>query len=292
MNDEGRLYSTLEYIEPLLTVEDYGLFCFFHSATTFNSVLEISLTGCLKGGILEVSLYLINLTSVSITDSDLTNEDMDSLTKLKHLEKLDLWVCYLHDVSFVNFSALTKMKHIKFDFVVQQTQSVTSPPLNLSDLIANKEFSLVHLELISFEGIDFSWEFHCVSTLTNLTHLTIVVARTSVYHNIDSGSLDDIGLNKIISSCVLIQHLDIRNNNNCTIDGLKNIHCLIYLKTFKLSYATDSLLPKLSQNVALTRLDICDDNKLSKKAILNHLPPLCHVFANWNGHVEIYKPEF
>jgi hypothetical protein len=270
---------TKEKKTPLLPPEAYGLFSLFHSATNISCVLEISFHECLAGGILNAALCLKNLTSVTITESSaITKKDIDSLTNLNHLEQLSLNRCLLNsdDDLFVNYSALTKIKQIKFENIDREYFQ------DLNYLLSNKELSLVHLELIDLRGISSSEEFHCVTTLTNLTHLTVascISTSLQYFHFNEMSLLDNIVLNMIITNCRLIQHLDIRNNNNCTIDGLENIHCLIYLETFKFSFATDSLLPKLSQIVALTRLDIWDDNKLSRQEMEIHIPH-CYVFRH------------
>jgi hypothetical protein len=65
--------------------------------------------------------------------------------------------------------------------------------------------------------------------------------------------LNDIGLNKICSNCLLIEYLDI---DFITLEGLNNIHCLIHLKSLFLSGASDEWLAKLSHSTALTQLDL------------------------------------
>jgi hypothetical protein len=117
--------------------------------------------------------------------------------------------------------------------------------IGLSYLVANKEF-LVQIKIhncgrISSEG------YHCMTTLTNLTHLTITV-----------GKLDDIGFNLICSCCLFIEYLDIRYNHRITVEGLNNIHSLIHLKTLLLEGANDNWLAKLSHNITITHLDLSE----------------------------------
>jgi Leucine-rich repeat (LRR) protein len=125
----------------------------------------------------------------------------------------------------------------------------------LSYLVANKQF-LVRLEIINCGGIS-SEGYHCLTTLTNLTSLTIVNSK-----------LDDIGLNMICSSCLLIEYLDIKFNGLITIEGLNNIHCLIDLKSFFLSGASDDWLAKLSYCTALTQLDLYYNSTVSDEGLL------------------------
>jgi hypothetical protein len=131
--------------------------------------------------------------------------------------------------------------------------------LGLSNLVANKTL-LEDLVLKNFSQINTfvdghnalstvisSEGFHCLSTLTSLTNLTV-----------QSCQLDDIGLNKICSSCLKIKYLSIEEGDNYRItkEGLNNIHCLIHLKSFCLSNARDDWLAKLSHNTALTYISV------------------------------------
>jgi hypothetical protein len=115
--------------------------------------------------------------------------------------------------------------------------------LGLSYLVANKQF-LVQLEIDYCDGIS-SEGYHCLTTLTNLTNLTV-----------HDSKFDYIGLNMICSSCLLIEYLDIQYNDLITGEGLNNIYCLSHLKSLLLSGASDDWLAKLSHNTALTQLDL------------------------------------
>jgi hypothetical protein len=127
--------------------------------------------------------------------------------------------------------------------------------LGLSYLVANKQF-LVQLDIIRCDGIS-SEGYHCLTTLTNLYHLTV-----------DDSKLDDIGLNMIFSSCLLIEYLGIRYNDFITLEGLNNIHCLIHLKSLLLSGASDDWLAKLSHSTALTQLDLFFNSTISDEGLL------------------------
>jgi hypothetical protein len=116
--------------------------------------------------------------------------------------------------------------------------------LGLSYLVAKKEL-LVQIKLYSCHGIS-SEGYHCLTTLTNLTSLTI-----------SSRYFDDIGLNMICSSCLLIEYLEIRNKI-ITVEGLTNIHCLTHLKTLYLFNASDNWLSKISNNSSLTFLELSE----------------------------------
>jgi hypothetical protein len=216
---------------------------YHHVALLNSNLLELSIKKCLEGGLCVISHSLFNLISLSIYLSpSVSSEDLDSLSKLTNLEKIDLYnIQHLDDNSVVNYSTLTKMKSI----AVSRGLS----GLGLSYLVANKEF-LVQLEIIdcwrisSEDGIS-SEGFHCLSTLTNLTYLTIY-----------NSGLDDIGLNMICSSCLLIEYFNIQGNNDLTIEGLNNIYCLIHLKSLSMTNASDDWLAMLFHNIALTQLNL------------------------------------
>jgi Leucine-rich repeat (LRR) protein len=164
----------------------------------------------LEEGLSVISSSLVNLTSLSLSNSPKElKRDLDSLSKLTNLEKIK----FLNiDVAVMNYSTLIKMKSI----VVSSCHHLSG--LGLSYLVANKQF-LVQLKIGFCDGIS-SEGYHCLTTLTNLTHLSAINSK-----------LDDIGLNMICSSCLLIEDLDIRHNGLITIEGLNNIHCLTHLKS-------------------------------------------------------------
>jgi Leucine-rich repeat (LRR) protein len=160
---------------------------------------------------------------------------------------------HLDDAAIVNYSTLTKMKSITVTGSMSKGCHGFSG-LGLSYLVANKQF-LVQLKIINCDGIS-SEGYHCLTTLTNLTNLTVIYTK-----------LDDIGLNMICSSCLLIEYLAIRNRF-ITIEGLNNIHCLIHLKSLSLCGASDDWLAKLSHSTALTDLDLLDNSTVSDEGLL------------------------
>jgi Leucine-rich repeat (LRR) protein len=205
-------------------------------------LVELQIEKCIEDGLQVISGSLSNLTSLSICYSrSVSSKDLDSLSKLTNLEKIDLNdIEYLDDAAVVNYSTLTKMNSITVSYLIVFCHGLSG--LGLSYLVANKEF-LVQLT-IDYYGIS-SVGYHCLATLTNLTYLT---ARNC--------ELDDFGLNMISSSCLLIEYLDIRGNGHITVEGLNNIHCLTHLNTLLCKPINDDWLAKLSHNTALTHLDL------------------------------------
>jgi hypothetical protein len=167
-----------------------------------------------------------------------SSQDLNSLSKLTNLEKIDLFnIKNLDEAAVKNYSSMIKMNSISVSWCVGLSGVL------LRNLVSNKEF-LVQLTIHNCdEGIS-SKGFHCLTTLTNLTSLTI-----------NGSYLDDIGLNMICSSCQLVEYLDM-DNDDITVAGLNNIHCLIHLKTLIVIYSDDDWLAKLSHNIALTQLDL------------------------------------
>jgi hypothetical protein len=215
-----------------LTIDGY------HHLSLLNpNLLELSIYGCLKGGIDAITSSLVSSLKISQTWKFLS-EEWDSLSKLTNLENLELRdIDHLYNAPSVeNCSTLTKMKSI----TVKRCDDFSG--LGLSYLVANKEL-LVLLKIESCNRIS-SEGYHCLTTLTNLTSLTVRFSK-----------LDDIGLNVICSSCLLIEYLYIKYNN-ITIKGLDNINFLIHLKLLFLSSVTDNWAEKLSHNTTLTNLDI------------------------------------
>jgi hypothetical protein len=235
-----KLSIPYNYSQPsLLTIDGYH-----HVALLHSNLLELSINQCLGGGLCVISCSLVNLTSllVNLTIYDfwsLSSEDLHSLSKLTNLEKINLnGISQLNDNSVVNYSTLTKMKSITVSYFCFRFSG-----LGLSNLVANKEF-LVQLKVDDCLGIS-SEGYHCLTTLTNLTHFTTRGSK-----------LVDFGLNMICSSCLLIEYLDIQENDHITIEGSNNIHCLIHLKSLSMNIESDYWLAKLSHNTALTQLDL------------------------------------
>jgi Leucine-rich repeat (LRR) protein len=202
-----------------------------------------------------ISCSLFNLTSLSIFYSpSASSEDLDSLSKLTNLEKINLRNIehLVDDAIVVNYSTLAKMKSI----AVSWCDGLSG--LGLSYLVANKQF-LVQLKIFWCDGIS-SEGYHCLTTLSNLTHISI-----------RGTDLDDIGLNMICSSCLLIEYLDIRGNRFITIEGLKNIH----LKFLSINGLGDDWLSKLSINTTITDLDLSNSN-ISNEG-LSHLSSLVNL---------------
>jgi Leucine-rich repeat (LRR) protein len=148
--------------------------------------------------------------------------------------------------------------------------------LGLSYLVANKQF-LVQLEINDCYGIS-SKGYHCLTTLINLTSLTFV-----------NSSLDDIGLNMICSSCLLIEYLDVQRNRFITIEGLNNIHYLIHLKSLFLSGASDDWLVKLFHSTALTQLDLLTNSKVSDEGLLQLSSLVKLTFVSVNGQKQVLR---
>jgi Leucine-rich repeat (LRR) protein len=181
---------------------------------------------------------------------------------------------HLDDAAVVNFSTIAKMKSIRI-FGCGDLSG-----LGLSYLVANKQF-LVQLKIICCKGIS-SEGYHCLTTLTNLTNLSV--------YNI---KLDDIGLILICSSCLLVEYLDIQRNDFITtfitVEGLNNIHCLIHLQSLSLSGASDDWLANLSHSTALTQLDLLDNSTVSDEGLIQLSSLVKLTSVNVNGRKRVLR---
>jgi hypothetical protein len=177
---------------------------------------------------------------------------------------------HLYDAAVVNYSTLAKMKSIKLLYCHGFSR------LGLSYLVANKQF-LVQLEIINCDGIS-SEGYHCLTTLNNLTSLTIRGCK-----------LDAIGLNMICFNCLLIEYIVIRGNGFITVEGLNNIHCLIHLKSLSLSRASNYWLAKLSHCTALTQLNLLDNSTVSDEGLLQLSSLFMLTFVNVNGQKRVLR---
>jgi hypothetical protein len=260
------LKLTIPQSSSLLTIGGYH-----HVALLHSNLLELSINDCLEGGLCEISHSLVNLSSLSISHSwSVSSEDLDSLSKLTNLEKINLEnIDDLDDAAVVIYSTLTKMKSM----TVVSCDDLSG--LGLSYLVANKQL-LVQLKINDCDGIS-SEGYHCLITLTYLTSLTIELSE-----------LDDIGLNMICSSCLLIEDLDLGWNNLITVEGLNNIHCLIHLKSLLLFGTSDDWLAKLSHSTALTQLDLYDST-VSDEGLLQLSSLVKLTSVNINGQKRVLR---
>jgi hypothetical protein len=195
-----------------------------------------------KDGLREISRSLINLSSLTLTESPaVPSEDLDSLSLLTNLEKLFFGgVTYLNEDDVANYSTLTNLRSIHL------LSCVHFPMLGLISLLINKPL-LVHLAIdnchkISAEG------YYCISKLTNLTSLSIKC----------KSRLNNNGLILISNSCLLIKELCIRCDHRITKVGLSSFHCLNHLESLSLNIKKDAYMAQLSQNTSLTHLDLSD----------------------------------
>jgi hypothetical protein len=219
----------------LLTVDGYNHLAFLHT-----NLLELDINKCSGYGLNVISTSLINLKSLKFQRSwSLSHEDLDSISKLTNLEKIDLDNLYnLDDIAVFNFSTLRMIESLR----VAWCPLISGLGLR-GIFLSNKEL-LVQLELCDCGGIS-SEGYHCLTILTNLTKLTIRASR-----------LDDIGLNLICIRCVRLEFLEMKWNSGITINGLDNIHCLVHLGSLCLRVASEDWLTKLFHNSALTYLDL------------------------------------
>jgi hypothetical protein len=230
---------TISHLHPSqLTVGVYPYVALFR-----YHLLELSITNCAKNGLRVISSSLFNLKSLAIFDSpSVLSEDLDSISKLTNLESICLGsVINLDNKAVANYSALTRMKS-----AIIYYDCLNFSNLGLGYLVAKKEL-LVKLFLSGCEGISCKG-YHYLTNLTNLTDLSV--------YEVESSHLDDIGLNMICSSCLLIKELHF-TSDIITIEGLNNIHCLKYLEKLELSIPNEDWLVKLSSNIKLTDLDLC-----------------------------------
>jgi hypothetical protein len=182
--NDGMLYYFLENYSNIfnsiviikdteLTLNGLKIFC----ALCVN-ISEIKITSCKKYWLPQISLSLFSLISIVLHEGrNISSSDMDSLSKLTNLEKIDFFdLRNFDDAAVVNYSTLTKMKSITI-----RCPSDYFTGVGLSYLVANKEY-LVTLKIQKCLGIinrvDYTEppctvRYSSLSLLTNLTTLDI-----------------------------------------------------------------------------------------------------------------------
>jgi hypothetical protein len=190
-------------------------------------LIELNIKNCLGKELLLITSSLTDLRTLRIGHMT-HSKAVDSVTRLTNLVEIELFDCINKNSSVLNYSSLINIASMTLIWCQGLTEK------GLRYLVLKKDF-LVQLEIKECHAIS-SEGFHCLTTLTNLTNLTINVSQ-----------FDDIGLNMICSSCLLIEYLNVQKND-VTIEGFNNIHCLIYLKTLFLPRTDNRLLKKLIHN--------------------------------------------
>jgi hypothetical protein len=201
----------------ILTIKGYK-----HLILLKSNLIELSIQQCLGKGLAIISSSFTDLKTLRIAHCfKATNKSVDSLSRLTNLGEIELYDCFQNDISVKNYSSLINIASMTLIWC----EGLTGKGLRY--LVVNKEF-LVQLKIKECHGIA-AEGYHCLTTLTNLTNLTINVSQ-----------FDDIGLNMICSSCLLIEYLNVRKND-VTIEGFNNINCLINLKALKCNVSNQEI---------------------------------------------------
>jgi hypothetical protein len=217
-----------------------------HVALLHLNLLELDCLRYFPGAVTKFSSSLLNLTSLRLLESTQSYEDLESISQLTNLRKLELDSCL--DLKYKQFS-------LEFLSTLTQMKSISISRLSGNRLDCwlektNKQI-LVELKIDSCSRIS-AEEYHCLSTLTDLTLLSFTRCK-----------VDDIGLNLICSSCHHIANMYLDYNDRVTRNGLNNFHFLVNLTSLFASlfqkWESFFIMEKICHNVTLTHLTMyCD----------------------------------
>jgi hypothetical protein len=234
----------LNLCEENFTKKGYKLLSHLNSNNLLQLQFKMSYNRFAGFGLCTISSVFSNLISLSLEYCYMMScYDLDSISKLTNLENLFLIrILNLNDVAVSNYSTLTKLKSLE----------VSEINVTHVGFLANKVL-LVSLEIHNCTSIGSNGGFHCLTTLTNLTHLKFFQCF-----------LDNATLNMICSSCLLIEHLTIGaiivdlNLDLISKEGLNSIHYLSNLKSLSLGYDSvrDDWLAMITNNFSLTSLTL------------------------------------
>ncbi len=194
------------------------------------------------------SQYSIDTTSLTIKRSNLTNEDLGNIVKLKNLTALSLQKCGLSDIFFV--ASLTNLKTLHLH---KNKISNIYPLANLTNLevlcIYSKELSgiapLANLTNLKALYLDYN-KISDVTPLRNLTNLEKL--------HLNKNYISDI---TPLSDLTHLKFLYLESNNISNLTPLRN---LINLEELDLGYNKMSDITPLHNLTHLKRLNLVSHN--------------------------------
>ncbi len=191
---------------------------------------------------------LTQLTDLNLSGyhnfNDAFIENSEALSKLVHLENLDLQTTYLVDVSFLeNLKKLQTLKvHFSKNAYIDGKEFNRLKHLRKLFIAGNRNVSLTQLDQLPLlEHLEL---FNC--RVENLDFLS--ASNQLKYLSADHGGIDDI---EGLSSLYELETLILSNNNISDITPLKDLNKLKILKLTQNPYENDLVIRQLESNGCL-----------------------------------------
>ena len=237
---------------------------------------------------------LSNLTSLQITDTAVSAQDLTAIGSLSKLKRLTLSGCNITTIaglsgatgiteldlsnnSIRDLSALTGMQGL-------QKLDLQNNALNDLSLLSTLT-SLAELN-VSYNAISDLTPLAGLSALTWLeasSNIIVALPQTEnwkglTYLALGSNQLSDVSA---LASCTKLTYLDISTN---ALTDIASLASLVKLQELNFAYNQVTALPKFPTNCALVTID-GSNNKLTKLDNLSGLKALNNVFMDYNEKV-------
>ena len=224
--------------------------------------------------------YSTSLTALDLSEMSLTNEDIEPLKYMMHLERLGLWRNDINDVS-----PLKNLTNLEFLSLYHNQISDLSPLSNLTNLeelyLNHNQISdvsslsnLTNLETLGLRGNQIR-EVSLLSNLTDLEHLDLsrnLIRDMSPLSNLTNLEHLDLSRNLIrdvspLSNLIDLEQLDLSSNHIHDVNPLFN---LINLKHLDLRWNYISDVNPLSNLTNLVNLRL-ENNQINDWSPVSHL---------------------
>lgn len=280
--------TSFEVPEGTQSLEDLKYMLFLEELTMHNA----------PSGQLQVLSSLAHLTSLHITDTIVSSEEMKVIGSLVTLEKLTLSGCSLSTTTYLdtltgltfldlsnnairNIQALTGMKNLQELYLKQNALTDLSDLAGLTSLktldVSNNSLATI-TPIFTLSGLNrldassnFLTELYDIQKMTGLKYLSIA-----------SNSITDFSP---LAPCTGLLELDISSNLATDISMLKE---LVNLTTLKFAYNQVETIPTFPTDCALITID-GSNNLIESLKPLQGLVALNNIYMDYNTEISTLK---
>lgn len=246
-------------------------------------------------GQLSILSNFAHLTSLTVTDTSISSEEMKYIASISELERLTLSGCSLATTTYLdtltgltyldlsnntirNIAALSEMKNLQELYLKQNALTDLS---SLASLSALKTLDVSHNALTTLNPIvgvsSLTWLDASNNLLTDLTNIDILSGLK--YLSVSSNTIADVSP---LASCITLEELNISSNSITDISMLKE---LVNLTTLNFSYNQVEDLPEFPTDCALVTIE-GSYNLVKTLKPLKGLAALNNVFMDYNTEID------
>ena len=269
------------------------------SALGYMTFMEDLAIESVPSGQLSCLSSLVNLTSLQIRNTSVSDEELQIIGSLPKLNRLTISNCGLTTVAGLETS--TELEYLDLSQNTIRNLSPLESMANLQEVYlqnnaVNDLSSLSNLK--SLKKLDVSYNllttltpvYNCITLnelcagnnkVTSLTGIEKLTALETL--NVSFNELSDVSA---ISACVNMLDLDISNN---TITDISGFSALSKMTSLNFSRNTVAELPEFTKDCALVTID-GSHNLLTSLKNLGGLVNLNNVFMDYNEEISSIKP--